>query len=296
MLTIRPEQPDDYAAIADLHATAFDNRPDEAMIVALHRQRAAYDPDLALVAIDSGQVVGHALFSPYQVQILGEPVRAVLLAPIGVYPAKQRQGIGAQLMEAGHWIARDKGYQLAFLLGHPNYYPRFGYQTGVYGGSSVRVETPYQAERLTVRPVTKYDVPSLATLWQYEEGGVDFALVPTATFYEWLRFQTPALVYERQGQVVGYRCGESVFMAADAAAAQAMVYDMADGATHVTLPLHPYSASAQAFEQQPTATAWEAGMALPLGHSPFDEYALLVQRGERVAGRPIFPAGYFLEG
>lgn len=296
MLTIRPEQPDDYAAIADLHATAFENRPDEAMMVALHRQRAAYDPDLALVAIDNGQVVGHALFSPYTIQLLAQPVRAVLLGPIGVYPAKQRQGIGAQLMEAGHWIARDKGYQLAFLLGHPHYYPRFGYQTSVFGGSTVRVETPYDAETLTVRPVTKYDIEALAALWQREESGVDFAIRPTDTFHEWLTYKTLALVYERDGVVVGYRCGEAVFLAADAAAAHAMVYDMADGATHVTLPLHPYSASAQAFAQQPTAQAWEAGMALPLAHSPFDEYIQMVRGGERVVGRPIFPAAYFMGG
>lgn len=296
MLTIRPEQPNDYAAIADLHAAAFDNRPDEAMMVALHRQRAVYDPDLALVAVDNGQVVGHALFSPYTIQILGQAVQAVLLGPIGVWPTKQRQGIGAQLMEAGHWIARDKGYQLAFLLGHPTYYPRFGYQTGVFGGSSVRVETPYQTENLHVRPVEPRDVPALSALWRHEESGVDFAIVPSGTYYEWLRFKVAAVVYERAGQVVGYRCGESVFLAADAAAAQAMAVDMADGAAQITLPLHPYSASAAAFERQPTVAAWEAGMVLPLAHSPFDDYQLLRQKGERLAGRPSFPAGYFLEG
>ena len=63
-IVIRPEQPTDYAAIAAVHVRAFENRASEALIVALHRHRAAFDPDLSLVAEEDGQVVGHVLFSP----------------------------------------------------------------------------------------------------------------------------------------------------------------------------------------------------------------------------------------
>src|SRR5215471_15938619 len=101
MVQIRSETIPDYAGIAALHARAFGERPAEALIVALHRQRPAFDPDLSLVAELDGRVVGHALFSPHIVRLLGQDVRAVNLAPIAVDPAHQRSGIGGRLIVAG---------------------------------------------------------------------------------------------------------------------------------------------------------------------------------------------------
>src|SRR5262245_37154844 len=98
MLRIRSETIPDYAGIAALHARAFGERPAEALIVALHRQRPTFDPDLALVAEQDDRIVGHALFSPHSVRLLGQDVRAVNLAPLAVDPSAQRQGIGARLI------------------------------------------------------------------------------------------------------------------------------------------------------------------------------------------------------
>ena len=117
-MRIRPETVSDYAGIAALHARAFGERPAEAMIVALHRQRPTFDPDLSLVAERDGRILGHALFSPHTVRLLGLDVRAVNLAPIAVDPSAQRQGIGGRLIAAGHTIVRAKGYAFCFLLGH----------------------------------------------------------------------------------------------------------------------------------------------------------------------------------
>src|SRR5687768_9947451 len=136
MLNIRPEKPSDYPAIADIHIRAF-NRAAEATIVSLLRQQQAYDADLSLVATVNGQLAGHALVMPYTVMFMQVPVPGVCLAPLGIHPSYQAQGVGGALLDAGHRIARAKGFPIAFLLGHPTYYPGFGYQTRVYGHSTV---------------------------------------------------------------------------------------------------------------------------------------------------------------
>lgn len=97
MINIRAETLQDYAAIAQVHIRAFGGRLDEALIVALQRQRPQFDPELALVAEVEGLVVGHALFMPQVIRLLGTDVRAVNLAPIGIDPAYQRRGVGARL-------------------------------------------------------------------------------------------------------------------------------------------------------------------------------------------------------
>jgi predicted N-acetyltransferase YhbS len=138
-MIIRPEAVTDYAAIADLHVRAFGRRAGEALIVALLRQRRSFDPALSLVAEREGRLVGHALFSPHQMRLLGQSVPVVTLAPLSVDPSCQRQGIGGQLIAAGHGVAAAQGYVLRFLLGHPSYYPRFGYRTGAYGAAQATV-------------------------------------------------------------------------------------------------------------------------------------------------------------
>ncbi|MDQ6660501.1 MAG: GNAT family N-acetyltransferase, partial [Chloroflexota bacterium] len=88
-MIIRPERVTDYAEIGSLHARAFGNRPGESIIVALHRQRSAFDPELSLVAESNGRVVGHVLFSPHQMRLLDQTIPTVNLAPIAVDPAYQ---------------------------------------------------------------------------------------------------------------------------------------------------------------------------------------------------------------
>lgn len=185
-MLIRPEIPADYVTIADIHTCAFDNQVVQPSIVALLRQRGGYDPELSLVAEVDGQVVGHALFTPTTIRLLGEDVRAVLLAPIGIHPTAQKMGIGKALMDEGHRVATAKGYPLAFLLGHPTYYPRFGYITGVYGSSELIV-TPVPTDiQLATRPPVADDVPALIDLWRHEEGEVDFALHQGDSLLDWV--------------------------------------------------------------------------------------------------------------
>ncbi|HYO49209.1 MAG TPA: N-acetyltransferase [Chloroflexia bacterium] len=311
-MLIRPETVRDYAAIAAVHAYAFDNHAAEAAIVALLRHRTAFDPELSLVAEVEGEVVGHVLFSPYTVHLLGQDVRAVNLAPIAVRPDYQGKGIGGQLIREGHALARAKGYTLSFLLGHPTYYPRFGYQTHVYGSSTLTIPaasvTPAELERRTPSPA---DIPTLHALWLQDEGQVDFALDPGTELMDWVSPgpTAEATVYVREGEIAGYTRVRKdspgqppVFLAQDASAALAIAGSIAhqgEGQTTLTeivLPLHPLSRSGVALGRMDGAvwktSAWAAGMACPLAPSPFDEYHALVKSGEQPPGRVIWPVAF----
>lgn len=124
MTTIRPERPDDVAVIRQVTHRAFGS-PGEADLV--DRLRAADKMVVSLVAERDGQVVGHVLFSPVTVTIAPPAWRAVGLAPVSVLPEFQREGIGSALIRAGLEACRQAGYDAAVVLGHVDYYPRFGF-------------------------------------------------------------------------------------------------------------------------------------------------------------------------
>jgi putative acetyltransferase len=123
---IRPEAPADVAAIRALHLAAF--APSRAEADILDALRAAGDlvPELSLVALgDGGSVAGHVAISRAWV---GD-AEVLALGPIGVLPALQRAGIGAALMRATLAAAAGTSYPLVALLGHADYYPRFGFES-----------------------------------------------------------------------------------------------------------------------------------------------------------------------
>jgi putative acetyltransferase len=300
-MQIRPETPRDYAAIADINIRAFGERLNEAHIVAFQRQRSAFDPELSLVAEIDGKAVGHVLFSPVTIRLLDQDIEAVLLAPIAIDLPYQKQGIGGKLIEEGHRIAREKGCLLSFLIGHPEYYPRFGYRTGVYaGGCGITVDAdtlPREYTPLEMRKPKEADIPALKALWLHEEDGVDFAIIPGASLLDWLSpdARVEATVYLREGEIVGYTrirgTAPVIFLAKDADTARIMAAGIAGTSSEVRLPLHPYSASAAAFGQ-PEMKVWGAEMACPLVPGVFDEFYAKVQAGERLPGRVIWTTAF----
>jgi putative acetyltransferase len=118
---LRPERLADTDAIADVHRRAFGR--DEARIYERLRVDGDLLADLSLLAEEMGQVVGHVALS--RGDLGGRP--AVALGPIGVVPERQRAGIGTELMHACIELARAAGEDVIVLLGHPSYYPRFGF-------------------------------------------------------------------------------------------------------------------------------------------------------------------------
>jgi putative acetyltransferase len=124
-VAIRPEAPGDERAIFDVNARAFP-QPDEAKLV--DALRAVSAVTFSLVAECVGRVVGHILFSPVRVEGEGDSCVAQGLAPMAVEPKRQRDGIGSQLVRAGLDACRRAGHTVVFVLGHPEYYPRFGFE------------------------------------------------------------------------------------------------------------------------------------------------------------------------
>lgn len=305
-INIRPETAADYAAIASVNARAFGFKGSEPLMVSLARHRSGFDPELSLVIEVDGRIAGHALFTRQVIRLLNDDLPAVLLGPIAVDPGCQDQGLGGALIVEGHNIARAKGYTLSFLVGHPSYYPRFGYRQNVFGDSHITVvSTDDTMPALEKRFPTDTDVPALTDLWLREEGGVDFAIRPGCDFMDW-SFTNPLIlpaVYVRDGEIVGYTRTHQreplkprVFLACDAEAARAMVNAIAGAAgREVTLPLHPYSASAAAFDVKPSVHAWDAGMAHRLAEGPFDEFIARLEFKQRLPGRPNWPVMFEVE-
>ena len=121
-LTIRPERRDDPDAIRALTAAAFPTPAEATLIDALRRRHASV---ISLVADDGGLVVGHILFSP--VTLDGTDARMLGLAPMAVWPERQRHGIGSELVRAGLAASRERGAAAVVVVGHPAFYPRFGF-------------------------------------------------------------------------------------------------------------------------------------------------------------------------
>lgn len=153
-LRIRPETPTDYPAVAAVLLAAFPG-PAEARLVEQLRHRPDFRPELSWVAETAGAVVGHILLTPIRIEpAAGEASSSSLaLAPVAVRPEWQRRGIGARLMEAGLAAARAAGYGSVVLLGHPAYYPRFGFEPASRWGIRAPFAVPDDAfMALELRP------------------------------------------------------------------------------------------------------------------------------------------------
>jgi putative acetyltransferase len=120
-LAIRDEAPGDVAAVRAVNVAAFD-RDGEALLV--DRLRAADALVLSLVAALDDRVVGHVAFSPVAIDGVAG---ALGLAPVAVAPVYQRCAIGSRLVEEGLARLRERGVGAVVVLGHPGYYPRFGF-------------------------------------------------------------------------------------------------------------------------------------------------------------------------
>jgi putative acetyltransferase len=138
-MRVREEAAGDAAAVRRVNERAF-GRPNEADLV--EAIRAAGAATLSLVAEEDGAVVGHILFSPVEVDSPAGRYAAVALGPMSVPPDLQRRGIGAELVREGLLRLRRAGHRAVVLVGHPNYYPQFGFGDGARFGLRWEVEAP----------------------------------------------------------------------------------------------------------------------------------------------------------
>jgi len=124
-IDVRPESPQDHDGIRRVHELAFAPSPGEARLVDGLRAAGDLVPELCLVALDEGEVVGHIAYSRAR---LDSGHEVLSLAPMGVLPERQRDGIGSVLVRESLERAASTDFPLVVVLGHPDYYPRFGFE------------------------------------------------------------------------------------------------------------------------------------------------------------------------
>lgn len=140
VLQIRSEAPKDADAIRRVNEAAF-GQPAEARLVDALRDAA--DPFISLVAEDAGEIVGHICFTPVEVERPDGSSAVILgLAPMAVVPERQNQGIGSRLVQAGVDECRQRGFRAVVVLGHPEYYPRFGFEPAARRGLASEYDVP----------------------------------------------------------------------------------------------------------------------------------------------------------
>ena len=124
MIELRDEMLADDRAIGEVHRRAFGGEVEARLV---DRLRADGLIVASVVAVEAGRVVGHVLFSDLSIETARGVVDAVALAPLAIVPEWQGCGIGTALVWRGLARCRERGRAAVVVLGHPGYYPRFGF-------------------------------------------------------------------------------------------------------------------------------------------------------------------------
>lgn len=138
-MKIREEQPSDVEKIWEVNSDAFETDAEANLVNALRNSGCTY---ISLIAEIENNVVGHILFT--QVELIGNAnkLNIIWLAPMAVLTTYQNKGIGSKLVKAGLEQCRSQGYAAVVVLGHPNYYPKFGFVPSVKYGIKSEYAVP----------------------------------------------------------------------------------------------------------------------------------------------------------
>jgi len=141
---IRPETEEDYEEITRIHDLAF-NQINEGTLVERLRKTSCFVPELSLVAEYENRVIGHILFYPIKIKAGTRKCDSLALAPMAVHPAYQKRGIGSKLIVKGLTTAKKLGFKSVVVLGHSQYYPRFGFEAASKWGIRAPFDVPEDA-------------------------------------------------------------------------------------------------------------------------------------------------------
>lgn len=126
-IEIRQETPEDYSSVENIVQQSFLNEEFsdhcEHLLVRRLRESSSFVPELSLVAEYNQEIIGYILFTEIPI---GEQV-CLALAPLAILPDYQNHKIGGSLIKEGHLLAKKLGYPVSVVMGHAEYYPRFGY-------------------------------------------------------------------------------------------------------------------------------------------------------------------------
>jgi len=164
-IEIREERPDDVAAVRELNRRAFGQDQEANIVDALRNNGAAL---LSLVATVDDRVVGHIMYSPLSV---GD-VNGAALGPMAILPERQRQGIGSKLVEAGNRKLKDAGCPFIIVVGHADYYPRFGFTPASEHGIKCEWDVPNDVFMLLFLNETKMQGVSGFARYRHEFSSV----------------------------------------------------------------------------------------------------------------------------
>ncbi len=163
---IRQEQEKDYNTVHQVIELAFRDMEDsdhsEPFLVDRLRQTDAFIPELSLVAEIGGEIIGHILMTKVEIVSENKSVTSLGLAPVSVLPAYQNRGVGSVLIREAHRRAAELGYGSAVLLGHKDYYPRFGYKQAIDFGIEFPFDVPHEyCMAVELRPESLKDVQGM---------------------------------------------------------------------------------------------------------------------------------------
>ncbi len=140
-VSIRNERKNDYDEIRKINDLAFGQENEGKMIEAL-RKTSDFNSLLSLVAEIKDKIVGHILFYPIKIRNKAEKCTVLSLAPLAVHPEYQNQGIGDKLVKRGLEIAKELDFSIVIVVGHPKYYPRFGFTPARNWGIKLPFDVP----------------------------------------------------------------------------------------------------------------------------------------------------------
>jgi putative acetyltransferase len=135
-VTVRPETIEDQQSIWNINQAAFEGDVEANLFDALRDEGFV---EVSLVAELEGEMVGHILFSRVVIDTESGAIDALSLAPMAVVPNHQRRGIGSKLVESGLAACREQGHKIVVVLGHPEFYPRFGFSAKL----AQQIESPF---------------------------------------------------------------------------------------------------------------------------------------------------------
>ncbi|HEY0101297.1 MAG TPA: N-acetyltransferase [Pyrinomonadaceae bacterium] len=166
MIIVRAETSKDIEAVRRVNQLAFGRAEEANLVDAL---RLAAHPYISLVAETGGRVAGHIFFSPVTIETEVRAPAIFGLAPMAVLPEHQNQGIGSRLVREGLNECRRISVGAVVVLGHPAYYPRFGFVPASSKG--LRCEYPVPDEAFMVTELTPGELPSQGLVKYHPEFG-----------------------------------------------------------------------------------------------------------------------------